>query len=209
MKGPVACQCGVGGRLSWRITCWCGAGRSLIWRVPCRRDDAGRSLSSRVACWLSMGRRLSMRVSCPSTKCCTACTDSRPLALWMPRDRGRRCAKSWSACATLATCFWQVTRSVGGSAKDRAVDLRAVAGGGWSCSWARQGSAALLLSSHSSGLSFLRRTSTCDISFRGRASLPASKSTGKQFYPSEEDWKRPDMVLHRRELRVAHFLNLS
>ena len=45
--------------------------------------------------------------------------------------------------------------SRGESARGRAVDLRAGAGGGWSCWWARQCSAALWLSSHSGGPSLL------------------------------------------------------
>ena len=41
-----------------------------------------------------------------------------------------------------ATVLGLITRSVGGSSGGRAADLRAGAGGGWSCWWARQGSAA-------------------------------------------------------------------
>ena len=55
-----ACRLGVGWRLGWSVACRCGAGRRMI-----------------------------PRVTCPSTKSYTAGTDSRVLALWMPRDRGR------------------------------------------------------------------------------------------------------------------------
>ena len=104
VKEPVvaACRCAAGGRLSWRISCWRGAGRSLIWRVACRRGGAGGSRSVRVACWSGVGRRLSPRVTCPSTKSCTAGTDSRVFALWKPHDWGRRGTKSCAAALTRA-----------------------------------------------------------------------------------------------------------
>ena len=46
-------------------------------------------MSTSVACRRGAGRRLNLRVACPSTKSCTAGTDSRVIALWMPRDRGK------------------------------------------------------------------------------------------------------------------------
>ena len=67
---------------------------------------------------------MSPRVTCPSTKSCTAGTDSRVHALLRPR------------------CLWQVTRSVGGNAEDRAEDLREDADGGPSCGWRPTGASA-------------------------------------------------------------------
>ena len=91
--------------------------------VACPRG-AGRRLRRRITCRCAADWRMSPRVTCPSTKSCTAGTDSRVHALWRPR------------------CLWQVTRLVGGDAEDRAEDLRADAGGGPSCGWRPTGASA-------------------------------------------------------------------
>ena len=96
--------------------CRLGVGRRLGSSVACPRG-AGRRLRRRITCRCGADWRMSPRVTCPSTKSCTAGTDSRVHALLRPR------------------CLWQVTRSVGGNAEDRAEDLRAIADGGPSCGW--------------------------------------------------------------------------
>ena len=55
--------------------CRRNADKSFVLRVTCRRGNAGT--------------RLSLGVACPRTKSCTAGTDSRVCALWMPRGRGK------------------------------------------------------------------------------------------------------------------------
>ena len=103
--------------------CRLGVGRRLGSSVACPRG-AGRRLRRRITCRCGADWRMSPRVTCPSTKSCTAGTDSRVHALWRPR------------------CLWQVTRLVGGDAEDRAEDLRADAGGGPSCGWRPTGASA-------------------------------------------------------------------
>ena len=105
----IICRLGVGRRLGSSVTCPRGAGRRLRRRITCRCG----------AEW-----RMSTRVTCPSTKSCTAGTDSRVHALWGPR------------------CLWQAMRLVGGNAEDRAEDLRADADGGPSCGWGPTGASA-------------------------------------------------------------------
>ena len=90
--------------------CRVGVGRKLGSSVACPRG-AGRGLRRRITCRCGADRRMSRRVTCPSTKSCTADTESRVHALLRPR------------------CLYQVTRLVGGSAENRAEDLRAVAYG--------------------------------------------------------------------------------
>ena len=103
--------------------CRLGVGRRLGSSVACPRG-AGRRLRRRITCRCGADWRMSPRVTCPSTKSCTAGTDSRVHALLRPR------------------CLWQVTRSVGGNAEDRAEDLREDADGGPSCGWRPTGASA-------------------------------------------------------------------
>ena len=103
--------------------CRLGVGRRLGSSVACPRG-AGRRVRRRITCRCGADWRMSTRVTCPSTKSCTAGTDSRVHALWRPR------------------CLWQPTRLVGGNAEDRAEDLRADADGGPSCGWGPTGASA-------------------------------------------------------------------
>ena len=64
--------------------CRLGVGRRLGSSVACPRG-AGRRLRRRITCRCGADRRMSRRVTCPSTKSCTAGTDSRVHALLRPR----------------------------------------------------------------------------------------------------------------------------
>ena len=73
--------------LDMMVDCWTAVSRRLISSVACRSWNAGGKLSPRVACRRGAGWRPSQRVACPSSKSCTAGTDSRVFALWVPYGR--------------------------------------------------------------------------------------------------------------------------